>query len=343
MKSEKIPAREGKTEFKIVPEAFAGQRFDQVLAQIFPEHSRSRLTSWIKEGQVLLDGEVVKPRYAVGGGEQVQLTPLIVQQVAMRPAQIALDIVFQDAHIIVINKPVGLVVHPGAGNHDGTMQNALLHFDPALAEIPRAGIVHRLDKETSGVMVVARTLEAHTALVEQLSERDVHRQYAAIVYGSMISGGTIDLPIGRHPHERLKMAVIEDGKPAITHYRVRERFRAHTLLRCQLETGRTHQIRVHLSHHRHPIVGDPLYGRGVRLPKAATPELVLALRAYKRQALHAEVLEFSHPANGKTVRYEAPWPSDMIQILDVIRRDTEEFERSNANSRDAHWQDDEGY
>ena len=234
---------------------------------------------------------------------------------------IALNILYEDAEVIVIDKPAGLVVHPGAGNPAGTLVNALLHHDPSLASLPRAGIVHRLDKDTSGVMVVARTLPAHTSLVDQLSEREVHRQYLAVVVGALVSGGTANAPIDRHPRDRLRMGVRDDGKDAVTHYRLRERFRAHTALECRLETGRTHQIRVHMAHLKHPIVGDPLYGGPLKLPKGATPELNEPLRGFKRQALHAETLEFAHPTTGEPVRCSAPVPDDMQRLLKALRDD----------------------
>jgi 23S rRNA pseudouridine1911/1915/1917 synthase len=234
--------------------------------------------------------------------------------------------------VLVIDKPAGLVVHPGAGNPRGTLVNALLHFDPKMAELPRAGIVHRLDKDTSGLMVVARSLRAHAALVEQLSAREVHRQYLAAVVGPMIAGGTVDRPIGRHPTDRLRQAVVKEGqgREAVTHYRVRERFRAHTLVECRLETGRTHQIRVHMQSAKHPLIGDPLYGGSFKLPKAATPELVEALRSFRRQALHAEKLEFVHPNSGETVSTSAPMPADMQALLAALRADTAAFEAANA-------------
>ncbi len=268
-----------------IPPSAAGRRFDQALAELFPDFSRSRLTAWVRSGDVLLDGVVVPPRHIVRGDEVVTLHAQATQAVELAPESIALDIRYEDADVLVVNKPPGLVVHPGAGQPGGTLQNALLHHDARLAEIPRAGIVHRLDKDTSGLMVVARTLRAHTALVEQLQARDVHRQYEAIVYGAMIAGGSVDAPIGRHPRDRIKQAVVEgpSGKQALTHYRVRERFRAHTLIECRLETGRTHQIRVHMAHVQHPLVGDAVYGSGLRLPKGASPELVGALRAFRRR------------------------------------------------------------
>jgi 23S rRNA pseudouridine1911/1915/1917 synthase len=304
-----------------VPIELAGRRFDQALAELFPDFSRSRLTAWVKAGDVLLNGAVAAPRQIVRGGEAVALYVRMEREIGAQPEAIDLDIVHEDADVIVVDKPSGLVVHPGAGNAGGTLQNALLHHDPALAEIPRGGIVHRLDKDTSGLMVVARTLRAHTSLVGQLSARDVHRQYAAIVYGAMVAGGRVDAAIGRHPHDRLKQAVREDGRDAITHYRVRERFRTMTLVECRLETGRTHQIRVHMAHVRHPLVGDAQYGGLLKLPKGASPELVAALRGFKRQALHAERLEFLHPKSGKTVAFESPLPVDMRGVIAQLRED----------------------
>jgi len=307
-----------------IPAELAGRRFDQAIAELFPDYSRSRLTAWIKSGAVRLDGESVAPRQIVYGGEQVEVDVVAEREIGAQPEAIELDIVHADADVIVVNKPAGLVVHPGAGNPAGTLQNALLHFDPKLAEIPRGGIVHRLDKDTSGLMVVARSMRAHTSLVEQLSERDVHRQYLAIVYGAMVAGGRVDAPLGRHPRDRLKQAVREDGRDAITHYRVRERFRTMTLVECRLETGRTHQIRVHMAHIKHPLVGDPQYGGLLKLPKGAGAPLVEALRGFKRQALHAEQLEFAHPKTGKPVSFEAAPPADMQGVLAALREDVRE-------------------
>jgi 23S rRNA pseudouridine1911/1915/1917 synthase len=275
-------------------------------------------------GAARLDGAAAAPRQIVRGGEAVALDVVMEREIGAQAEDIPLDIRYEDADLIVVNKPPGLVVHPGAGNPAGTLQNALLHHDPKLAEIPRGGIVHRLDKDTSGLMVVARTLRAHTSLVEQLSERDVHRQYAAIVYGAMVAGGRVDEPIGRHSHDRLKQAVREDGRDAITHYRVRERFRTMTLVECRLETGRTHQIRVHMAHVKHPLVGDAQYGGLLKLPKGASADLVDALRAFKRQALHAEKLEFAHPKTGKPLAIEAERPADMERLLAALRVDVKE-------------------
>jgi 23S rRNA pseudouridine1911/1915/1917 synthase len=306
-----------------IPAEAAGRRLDQALAEMFPDYSRSRLTLWVKAGDVLLDGAPAIPRQIVRGGEIVTLNARGTQEVPMRPEEIALDIRYEDADLIVINKPAGLVVHPGAGQAAGTLQNALLHHDAKLAEIPRAGIVHRLDKDTSGVMVVARSLRAHTALVAALQARDVHRQYEAVIMGALIAGGSVDAPIGRHSRDRLKQAIVEGpaGKPALTHYRLRERFRAHTLVECRLETGRTHQIRVHMAHAKHPLIGDATYGNGLKLPKGATSELIEALRGFRRQALHAEKLEFAHPVGGKLVSVAVERPADMEGLIRALRDD----------------------
>ena len=307
--------------YAVVPESAAGRRLDAVLAELFPQYSRSRLSAWIKSGDVSVDGAQIRGRDPVRGGEQVALTAIQDTQTHALPEDIPLEVMYADADVFVINKPAGLVVHPGAGNPAGTMVNALLHLDPSLELLPRAGIVHRLDKDTSGVMVVARTLEAHTSLVAQLSSREVHRQYLAIVVGALVSGGTATGAIDRHPRDRLRMAVREDGKDAVTHFRLRERFRTHTALECRLETGRTHQIRVHMAHLKHPIVGDKLYGGSFKLPKGASEEFIAGLRGMKRQALHAEVLEFLHPVTGEPVRTSAPIPADMQNLLRLLRED----------------------
>jgi 23S rRNA pseudouridine1911/1915/1917 synthase len=308
----------------VVPLSCAGKRFDQALAEMFPEYSRSRLAEWIRGGDARLEGEAVRPRDPVRGGETVTVALRTEAEVDALPEAIALSIVYEDADVLVIDKPAGLVVHPGAGNPRGTLVNALLFFDPRMAELPRAGIVHRLDKDTSGLMVVARSLRSHSALVEQLSEREVHRQYVAVVVGPMSAGGTVRAPIGRHPTDRVRQAVVAEGagRDAVTHYRVRERFRAHTVVECRLETGRTHQIRVHMAYVKHPIIGDPLYGGSFRLPKAATPELTEALRTFKRQALHAEHLAFRHPVGGHEVETHAPLPADLQALIATLREDT---------------------
>ncbi|GAP66321.1 ribosomal large subunit pseudouridine synthase D [Mizugakiibacter sediminis] len=306
-----------------VPPEAAGRRFDQTLAQMFPEYSRSRLAAWIRDGHARLDGAAVAPRHVVRGGEAVELTPRLAAEVAMAPQPIALDIRYEDADLLVLAKPAGLVVHPGAGNPAGTLQNALLHHDPALAQVPRAGIVHRLDKDTSGLMVVAKSLRAHAALAAMLAAREIHRQYEAVVVGTLVAGGTVDAPLGRHPVDRLRRAVRDGdaGKPAVTHYRVRERYRAHTLLQCNLESGRTHQIRVHLAHIGHPLVGDPLYGGGLRLPRGAAPALVEALKGFRRQALHAERLAFAHPVDGRALAFAAERPADLRALIEALRAD----------------------
>jgi len=306
-----------------VPLTAAGRRFDQALAEMFPDYSRSRLSGWIKSGAVTLDGAQAPPRQLLRGGEQVLLQVELENEVSSTPEAIALDIVCEDEHLLVLNKPAGLVVHPGAGNPAGTLLNALLHHDPKLAELPRAGIVHRLDKETSGLMVVARTLPAYTALVDLLSRHEVERQYEAVVLGTMVAGGTVDAPIGRSMGDRLRQSVRdeEDGKRAVTHYRLRERFRAHSLLQCQLETGRTHQIRVHMAHINHPLLGDPMYGGGLKLPKGASPELIAELRGFRRQALHAERLSFVHPISGESLSFSAERPTDQEQLITALRAD----------------------
>lgn len=308
-----------------VPSELGGQRLDQVAAQIFAEHSRSRLAGWIKEGRLTVDGAVLRPRDIVYGGARLALEAEREAQVEFLAQDIALNIVFEDEHLLVIDKPAGLVVHPAAGHADGTLLNALLHHAPELASVPRAGIVHRLDKDTTGLMVVAKSLEAHTNLVAQLQARTVSRIYEAIVVGVVTAGGTVDAPIGRHSQQRQKMAVSKTGKPAVSHYRVLERFRAHTHVRVKLETGRTHQIRVHMAHIHFPLVGDPVYGGRFRIPPAANPRLVESLRDYPRQALHARFLELEHPASGERMGWESELPDDFVELLNLLRGDREAF------------------
>ena len=311
-----------------VPFEHAGQRLDQVLAELLEGYSRTRIKEWIDSGQVLVNGAQLRPKDKVLGGEHVEIRATLPEAVSVEPEQIALDIAYQDRHVLVINKPAGLVVHPGAGNAAGTLQNALLHFDPKLAQVPRAGIVHRLDKDTSGLMVVARTVEAHTALVRAIEAREVEREYEAVCVGVMTGGGVVDAPIGRHPVDRLKMAVREDGREAVTHYRVLQRFRGHTHVRLKLESGRTHQIRVHMMHIHYPLVGDRVYGGRMLLPKGAGPELIEALRGFKRQALHAARLAFEHPVTGKPVVNEAALPPDMQELLNVLAQDAASTRKS---------------
>ena len=306
-----------------VPADGAGQRFDQILPGMFRGYSRAHLAGEVKAGRIRLDGREVAPRTLVRGGEDVEWDRVEAPIVGDRPQAIDLDVVFEDADLLVIDKPAGLVVHPGAGNREGTLLNALLGHDPGLAQVPRAGIVHRLDKDTSGLLVVARTLPAQTALVAMLAARDIHRRYAAIVNGVPVAGGTVDAPLDRHPTDRLRRAVREGGRPAVTHYRVREKFRAHALLQCELESGRTHQIRVHMAYAGWPLVGDPLYGKGLKLPRGATPGLAEVLRGFKRQALHAEHLAFAHPVTGEGMAFDAEPPRDFLELLAALREDAE--------------------
>ncbi|MEQ3651909.1 MAG: 23S rRNA pseudouridine(1911/1915/1917) synthase RluD [Glaciecola sp.] len=306
-----------------VPETMFDKRLDQCLALLFPEYSRSKLKEWILADYVLVDGEVVNtPRLKLKSGELIEIKATQEVQVTNTPQDIDLDIVFEDEHIMIINKHAGLVVHPGAGNQDGTLLNALLAKVPNIDQVPRAGIVHRLDKDTTGLMVVAKTLPAQTSLVEQLQSRSMGREYEALVMGTMVAGGVVDEPIGRHPNKRTSMAVSEAGKEAVTHYRVKEKFRAYTYLRLKLESGRTHQIRVHMSHIKHPLVGDTLYGGRPRLPKHASESFVNTLRGFKRQALHAAQLSLTHPISQEEMTFQAPLPEDFVNLLAEVREDT---------------------
>lgn len=304
-----------------IPFETAGQRLDQVLSELLSDYSRTRIKSWIESGEILVNGLQLRPKDKVLGGERVEVNATLPDAVPVAPEVIDLDVVYQDEHVLVINKPAGLVVHPGAGNAAGTLQNALLHFDPALAQLPRGGIVHRLDKDTTGLLVVARTLAAHTALVRALEAREIEREYEAVCQGVMTGGGTVDAPIGRHPVDRLRQAIREDGREAITHYRVLHRYRGHTHIRLQLETGRTHQIRVHMAHIRYPLVGDRVYGGRLLLPKGASTELIETLRAFKRQALHAARLAFEHPVTGRAVEVTAALPEDLQALLAALAAD----------------------
>jgi 23S rRNA pseudouridine1911/1915/1917 synthase len=305
-----------------VPQDLHGDRLDQAAARLFPDYSRSRLQAWIKQGQLLLDGRHCRPRDRVSAGERLSIRAELERETGWQPQAAALDIVFEDDSIIVLNKPAGLVVHPAAGHAGGTLANALLAHAPELARVPRGGIVHRLDMDTSGLMVVARSLAAHSDLVAQLQSRSVKREYCAICVGVMTGGGTIDAPIGRHPRQRKKMAVLAaGGKPAITHYRVVRRFGHHTQLTVNLETGRTHQIRVHMAYRHYPLLGDPVYGGRPRLPAGASEALVAALRGFRRQALHAQSLGMVHPASGESCRFDAPLPADMQALLTVLENE----------------------
>jgi 23S rRNA pseudouridine1911/1915/1917 synthase len=314
-----------------IPPELAGQRLDRALARVLPEHSRTRIKGWIDAGAVHAGRRVCKPRDIVEAGlrVRVQMT-LEVAQPAVLPEAIALRLVHEDADVLVIDKPAGLVVHPGAGNPRHTLQNALLGLDASLAALPRAGLIHRLDKDTSGLLVVARTPEAQTSLSRQLEARTMVREYVAVCVGVMTGGGTIDEPIGRHRGDRLRMAVRVTGRPAVTHYRVLERFRAHTYLSVKLETGRTHQIRLHLSHIKYPIVGDPVYGGRFGLPRGATARLIDTLSGFKRQALHAAALAFDHPRTGKHLSLQTPVPPDFEQLLGALRDDAGDAARDAA-------------
>ncbi|MDA0149777.1 23S rRNA pseudouridine(1911/1915/1917) synthase RluD [Vibrio sp. LaRot3] len=308
-----------------VKDSQLGQRLDQAIAEIFADFSRSRLKEWLLAGKVQVDGEVVtKPRTKVMGGEIITLQAELEDEERWEAQDIPLDIVYEDDDIIVINKPRDFVVHPGAGTPDGTVLNALLHHYPAIAEVPRAGIVHRLDKDTTGLMVVAKTVPAQTRLVRALQKRKITREYEAIAIGRMTAGGKVDQPIGRHSTKRTLMAVAPLGKPAVTHYRVAEHFREHTRIRLRLETGRTHQIRVHMSYLQHPLLGDTAYGGRARIPQGATQELTDMIRAFDRQALHAVMLRFEHPVTGEELEFHAPVPNDMVVMTEALRKDAEE-------------------
>ena len=306
-----------------IPAELAGLRLDQALAQMFPEYSRSRLKEWLLAGAITLDGGLKRPRDAVAGGEIVSLLPQAEPSVRAEPEAIALDIVFEDEYLLVVNKPAGLVVHPGAGNPAGTLMNGLLHHVPSLELVPRAGIIHRIDKQTSGLLLVAKTVQAHTALVRLLADREISRTYLAVCNGVLTGGGTINEPIARHPVDRIRMSVQQNGKPAVTHYTVIERFRAFTYVRVKLETGRTHQIRVHFAHRRHALVGDPVYGGRLALPAGASETLIALLRRFKRQALHAARLAFVHPVTGEALEFEAPPPADFQELIAVLRADAD--------------------
>lgn len=300
-----------------------GARLDQALAQLFPDYSRSRLKVWIENDQVWVNGKIVnKAREKVFGGELIEIQAE-VEEVRFEPQNIPLNIVYEDDDIIVINKPKDLVVHPGAGNPDGTVLNALLYHYPPIAEVPRAGIVHRLDKDTTGLMVVAKNIPAQTHLVTALQKRHITREYEAIASGIMTQGGKVDEPMARHPTKRTAMAVHPMGKPAVTHYRIMERFRNYTRLRLRLETGRTHQIRVHMAHIAHPLLGDQLYGGRPRPPKGASEAFLAVLRGFQRQALHATMLRLEHPITGELMEWHAPLPDDFVELVEALKADYE--------------------
>jgi len=301
----------------ITPEQ-AGRRLDQALAELLPDYSRSRLKEWILAGCVRLDGAAPEPRTRVAAGQQVEIDATVVAEGGVEAQAVDFSIVHEDESLLVVLKPAGLVVHPGAGNRDATLENGLRNHAPGLAELPRSGLLHRLDKDTSGLVIVAKTLAAHTHLTRDLQERRITREYRAIVNGVLTSGGTVDAPIGRHPTHRTRMAVIGGGRAAVTHYRVLVRFAAHTFLAVRLETGRTHQIRVHMAHLGFPIVGDPTYGGRARVPAGATPAMVATLQGFRRQALHACAIRFRHPASGETLHFTAALPQDMHELLAAL-------------------------
>jgi 23S rRNA pseudouridine1911/1915/1917 synthase len=312
---------------QVIPPELAGQRLDMALARMFPEYSRTRLKDWVAQGRVTVDGRTLRPRDAVAGGERVILQAEPEQRVTSDPEAMDLAVVFEDDDLLVLDKPAGLVVHPGAGNLRGTLMNGLLHRWPSLEVLPRAGIVHRLDKDTSGLLLVGKTLESHTQLVRQMGRREISRGYLAVCNGVLTAGGTIDAPIARHPVDRLRMTVRSNGKPAVTHYRVLERFSAHTLIKVELESGRTHQIRVHLTHVGHALLGDPVYGGRLALPPAADAALAEVLRNFRRQALHARKLALAHPVGGNALEFEAPPPADLERLIATLRRHAAETAR----------------
>lgn len=304
-----------------MPALLSGNRLDQAAASLFPDYSRGRLQTWIKDGSLLVNNQPSRAKDKVFDDDVLTLEAELAAEEIWIAEPGLLNIVYEDEDVLVLNKPVNTVVHPAAGNRSGTLLNSLLHYCPQLKEIPRAGIVHRLDKDTSGLMVVAKTLQSHKILVRQLQRREVEREYEAIVIGVMTAGGTVDLPLGRHPVHRQKRAVLENGKDSVTHYRVLSRFRAHTHVRVKLETGRTHQIRVHMSHIRYPLVGDQLYGGRLQIPKACSGELTRHLKEFRRQALHARRLGFIHPRTGEMCSWESDLPEDMMTLIAVMQRD----------------------
>jgi len=306
-----------------VPLDVAGQRLDQVAPQLFPDFSRSRLQSWIKLGNLKVNGAPARGKDKLNGGETLTLAAVLEQQNHWQPEAVPFAIVYEDDALIVINKRAGLVVHPAAGNRSGTLLNGLLHHCPELGQIPRAGIVHRLDKDTSGLMVVAKTLESHLALVQQLRDKHVSRIYQAVVCGLVTAGGKIDEPLGRHPVHRTKRAISHgaDAREAVSHYRILQKFRSHTLVQVTLETGRTHQIRVHMTHLGFPLVGDPVYGGRPRIPKGSSPALISYLEKFKRQALHAWQLGLTHPQTGEVMTWQADIPEDMQALIDLLETD----------------------
>jgi 23S rRNA pseudouridine1911/1915/1917 synthase len=304
----------------IIPERMRGMRIDNALSEMLPDYSRSKIISTIKSGDAFINGNTFKPKDKVDNSKTVSLTFKNEKTSLWLAEEIPLNIIFEDNDIIIINKQSGLVTHPGAGNSTGTLANALLYYDENLSKLDRAGIVHRLDKNTSGLMVVSKNTKSQKFLVEQLQKHSVEREYSAIVYGHMISGGSIHEPIGRDPKDRVKQATMVNGKEALTHYRAIDRFKSHTHVKAILETGRTHQIRVHLSHIGHPLIGDPIYGGRVRFPKKACQELKDELINFQRQALHSKKLTLTHPASGKSMTWRADLPDDMQELLNTLKK-----------------------
>ncbi|MEQ8407958.1 MAG: 23S rRNA pseudouridine(1911/1915/1917) synthase RluD [Gammaproteobacteria bacterium] len=306
-----------------VPDNLSGSRLDQIAAILFPDYSRARLQTWIKDGSLLVNDQQLRPKDRVNSGDNLVVEAILAKVDDWAPEPVPLNIVYEDEHLIVLNKATDTVVHPAAGHHDGTLLNGLLHHCPELEELPRAGIVHRLDKDTTGLMVVAKTLPSHTSLVRQLQARDIAREYQAVVQGVLTGGGTIDEPLDRHPVNRKKRAVVHDGQDAVTHYRLIRRYRAHSHVWVKLETGRTHQIRVHMAHRNYPLVGDPLYGGRLQIPAGCSEELRATLKGFRRQALHATRLALAHPVSGEEISWEAPRPDDMELLLAALTADQE--------------------
>tara|TARA_B100000953_G_scaffold297483_1_gene292408 strand:- start:1459 stop:2403 length:945 start_codon:yes stop_codon:yes gene_type:complete len=302
----------------VIPEKFKGKRLDLALSKLFPEHSRSRIQSWIKAGEVEVNNSKYKQRNVVNSGDIIKINTTLKSIDKHQAEHIGLDVIHEDKAIIILNKPAGLVVHPGAGNQKHTLVNALLHFDEKLDVLPRAGIIHRLDKDTTGIMIIARTIESYTYLVNELQKRKIKRNYKAIICGQLVAGGVIENKIGRHPVHRTKMAVTDKGKLATTHYRIIKKFQHYTYLDIQLGTGRTHQIRVHMNNEKHPIIGDPLYGKNTFIKKGIDASLREFIKNFKRQALHAYNLEFTHPISKKIISLKAELPDDMNNLIKIL-------------------------
>ena len=322
------------TQFNLdIPQSLEGMRVDRAIAELLPDYSRATIQQWLKDGHILLHDKRIKPSEKLHGGEQLAVSVPRIQPSEWRAQNIPLEIIYQDSDLLVLNKPAGLVVHPGAGNPEDTLLNGLLYFDAALRLLPRAGIVHRLDKDTSGLMVVARSEMARQHLIEQLKDHSVSRRYLALVTGVPVTGETINQPIGRHRFDRLRMTVTERGKPSITHTRIKQKYRCHALIEANLETGRTHQIRVHLSWRGFPLVGDSLYGARLKLPVGATPALIELLSGFKRQALHATGLTLQHPRSGEMLDWQRDVPADMAQLINALAQDLAAYRETGENEQ----------